>query len=295
MNLVVATIPDNPVELASWLERRLAGLELDALVAELTALHRPGPDDTNLEQLLGPLLETIYRDGLSCLPREVLSRLLTRPALLLELQDRVLLHGGPYWDEVARSIPALQLLVERGAQRLPGTAPLPPRAQPMPAVPALPWYRRAWVASLATAATVLLAVASWLWFRPAQQPAGPTAWGWDRPGALREDSAPGDYLNGLAGAAQEWSRQRPETPQALARRIGQMRQGCSTLILAEHRPLKAEDRKWLVERCRAWAARFDRHLADLEAGKDALEVRREMDQTVERLVQALRERARRAA
>ena len=52
MNLVVATIPENPAELAGWLERRLVGLGLDGLVAELTALHQPASADASIEQLL---------------------------------------------------------------------------------------------------------------------------------------------------------------------------------------------------------------------------------------------------
>ncbi len=83
----------------------------------------------------------------------------------------------------------------------------------------------------------------------------------------------------------------PGNPIALARRIAEFRQGCSVLILSPHRPLPAEDRAWLVERCRAWAARFDGYLASVEAGKDPLEVRNQADETINRLIDTLRDRA----
>jgi hypothetical protein len=95
----------------------------------------------------------------------------------------------------------------------------------------------------------------------------------------------------LAAASQEWFKKRPETALELARRIGQFRQGCSTLIVAEHKPLPEDDRKWLRERCRAWAEKFDRHLAALEAGEDVEKVREAMDATVNQLTKALRDRA----
>jgi hypothetical protein len=99
------------------------------------------------------------------------------------------------------------------------------------------------------------------------------------------------YLNRLADEGDEWFAKRPEDAASLAKRLNEMRQGCSTLILATHQPLKNEDRQWLVEKCRAWAKNFDQQLADLEQGKDPALVRSEIDTTVNRLVKALRERA----
>ena len=94
-------------------------------------------------------------------------------------------------------------------------------------------------------------------------------WGWNRPGALPQDLGPGEYLNRIADAAAEWFNQRPEGPIDLARRLGELRQGCSVLILSPHKPLSAQDRTWLVEKCRAWAAKLDAHLVSLEGGTAA--------------------------
>jgi len=64
------------------------------------------------------------------------------------------------------------------------------------------------------------------------------------------------------------------------------------LIESPHRPLSAADRTWLVDKCRAWAAKLDAHLAAIQSGQDALKVRGEADDTINRLIAALRERAR---
>src|SRR6476646_4516551 len=133
MNLVVATIPDDPADLAAWLERRLVGLELDGLVAELAAIHGPQPGRPSLRDVLNGRLAQVRSSGLSCLTRDQLRQLLTRPALLLELQEDVLTSGGSYWDQIARTMPVMHLKVEEGRRRLPGpvtTDPAPPRAAP---------------------------------------------------------------------------------------------------------------------------------------------------------------------
>jgi hypothetical protein len=101
-----------------------------------------------------------------------------------------------------------------------------------------------------------------------------------------------DYFNQLANAAQEWSKKQPDDATGLARRLLEFRQGCSTLILAEHRPLSPEDRRWLVKNCQEWAQEIDHELTDLEAGKNPAEIRRRADATVRQLVDALQKKAR---
>ena len=115
--------------------------------------------------------------------------------------------------------------------------------------------------------------------------------GLEPPGALADDLPPGVYLDRLADAAGEWFKKRPDDPIALARRIGEFRQGCSVLILSPHKPLSAQDRAWLVEKCRAWAAKLDAHLAALEGGASAAKVRDDADATINKLIEALRDRA----
>jgi hypothetical protein len=108
---------------------------------------------------------------------------------------------------------------------------------------------------------------------------------------LPEDASPAAYFDQLADSAHEWFDPRPETPIDLGRRLGEFRQGCSVLILSPHRPLPAQDRAWLVEKCRAWAAKLDAHLAALESGEPAGSVRDQADATIDTLIKALRDRA----
>src|SRR4051794_29689530 len=115
MNLSIATIPDDPADLAGWLERRLVGLDLGALVTELSAIHRPAPPArSTLREVLDGRLDQVRASGLGCLTRDQLRLLLTRPGLLLELQEEVLSAGAPYWDQIARTQPAMHLRVEEG-------------------------------------------------------------------------------------------------------------------------------------------------------------------------------------
>jgi hypothetical protein len=113
-------------------------------------------------------------------------------------------------------------------------------------------------------------------------------WAWNKPGALPQNVPADAYLTGLADAAHEWFNQRPDEAASLARRMGEFRQGCSVLILSDHASLPPEDRRWLVERCRDWAAKLDKQLAALENGADVLQVRSEMDDLIAQLSRALR-------
>jgi hypothetical protein len=177
---------------------------------------------------------------------------------------------------------------------------LPPRAahdqEAMRPGARVRWYRHPAFVGLATAAAVLLAVraydARYRGSGVVQPPVvAATGWGWAKPDALPQDLTAPAYFNRLADAAQEWFNKQPEDAVTLAQRIGELRQGCSVLIFAEHRPLGAEDRVWLVEKCRSWAAKLDDQRVALEAGGKPEEVRAATDEVVQKLVVALRARA----
>ena len=56
-------------------------------------------------------------------------------------------------------------------------------------------------------------------------------------------------------------------------------------------PLARADRDWLHDRCRAWAKKADEHQQALDTGGDATTVRAGMDETMQALMRALRQRA----
>ncbi len=262
-----------------------------------------------MEEVLAGRRDAVLVEGLSGFPSSSLKLLLRHPRRLLELQELVLSEGGAYWSRLNAADSALASLTLRGEQRLSALfAPADSTAEPSPILsfrPPSAWYRRPWIAALASAAAVLLVV--YLAREPlARRVIGqPTAekvevvvtkplpsWGWQKLETPLPNLSPSAYLEELAKAAEQWFNKRPDDSAALAQRIGEMRQGCSRLIFAEHTPLKAaEDRRWLVQKCRDWATKFDKSLEALEAGRPAAQVRQEMDGVVRKLVATLRERA----
>ena len=305
MKLIALEIPDEATALPGWLEQHLVGADLGALVAELEAVHGPVAKALPLDQVLGRHRDHVLARGLGVLSANRLRQFLRQPRLLLDLQELILTSGGPYWLHRAAAAAEHRPAVERGWQRLAATLAaegIRTGAGPDLSAPTRAgrshWPRLRWIVSLATAAAVLLGVVfvdRWRGPHPGSGIAATTEWGWNRPGALTQELPRGDYLNRLADGAEEWFHRRPEEPLALARRIAEFRQGCSVLILSPHRPLPAEDRAWLVEKCRAWAAELDGSLAAVEAGHDPREVRGQANATINQLIAALRQRAGRSA
>ena len=296
MKLVALEIPDDPALLPGWLEGQLVNTDLAALVAELEAVHGEQPDPLSLTDVLRDRRDAVLSRGLAALPAEGLKRLLRNPRLLLELQELILTEGGPCWLDGAAEAASKQDDLERVWNRLSDPLQQTSRAAVLAVAPP---SRRVvalarWIVTFAAAAAIVLGV--FLVERRRGGDQGVTAveasgWGWNRPGALAEDLPPGVYLDRLADAAGEWFKKRPDDPIALARRIGEFRQGCSVLILSPHKPLAGQDRTWLVEKCCAWAAKLDAHLAALEGGASAAKVRDDADATINKLIAALRDRA----
>ena len=297
-------IPDNPAELATWLESELVGLDLRRLGTELAAVHRGFPAPVGaLDDWLAGYRDAVLRRGLAAMPPERLAALLRRPDWLLELQQLVLSEGGPYWDALPRS-PALEVRARETWRKLAD------RLDP-PAVPSTlrkGWWIRtglpALTASVVTAAAVLL-IGFYLPNvldngEPVVQGGGTgtgppsaesPAWGFARFATAKPEVSREEYLRQLASSSQEWTKQRPTDAAGVAKRISEFRQGCSAVLLAEHRPLTPEDRAWLKTRSRTWADALDRHLAAVEAGADPVAVRTEVDDSVTRIAAALLGRA----
>lgn len=279
MNPIVLTMPDEHRELAGWLERQLAGMELPRLVAELLVVHGSENKRTTLPRDLDVYLDSILQSGLSGLPDKVLCQLLQNPKLLLDLQEKVLIEGGPYWDNLLARADGMNEHVETSRAYVEALVRRD-RGRAWPGV------------VLALAASVFLVVGVW-WQLQLNRPGTDDLWGWSRPDVLREDRTAQEYLTGLADAANEWFDKPPQSAEALDRRLTQMIQGCSRLIQAEHSPLVKADRVWLIASCKKWAVKLDNHLAELKSGKkDLAAVQQDADKTIHQLVEALRARAR---
>ena len=80
----------------------MTGLDLGALVSELSVFHGPTvPPAGSVRHLLGNDLDQVLERGLNTLPPHVLRQLLRQPYMLLELQELVLSAGSSYWDRLA--------------------------------------------------------------------------------------------------------------------------------------------------------------------------------------------------
>jgi hypothetical protein len=299
------------LEVLQEVERAIPGKDS----ADATRLGQP----TTLDSFLGNRLPQVCQRGLAAVPPIVLRRLFRRPDLLIELQNQLLTAQSAYWDQklaesddLSESVGAgwTRLTLELGEISPPGPTERPASSRPVKSGGRpIRWY----FAGLATAAAIAVAafVARDQFHGPqqvaqqpgpqgaqprgeqvvVQPPTAPTGWGWSKPNAFPNDVTRKQYLAVLADEAEQWRNKRPDTREALAQRINEFRQGCSRLILADHKPLPPPDDKWLVEKCRQWAGKLDANLAALEAGQDVLAVRGEVDQLVDKLAKTLRDRA----
>ncbi len=122
-------------------------------------------------------------------------------------------------------------------------------------------------------------------------PSPPETWGWAKPDALVSNDAREKYLAKLSEEGGEWFNQRPETQTTLAKRLLELRQGCSAMMFAQHKPLTEADKEWLLNRCRGWAESVGYQLADLENGEDAIKVRDKVDKLMKEIQRELTKRA----
>jgi hypothetical protein len=138
-------IPEDDALLASWTEAKIAGVHLGELVAELEVLREAdhtaavpkhdgrGLEPTvKLEEVLGNRLPDICARGLAAVPAQIIRRLFREPSLLIDLQERVLTEGGPYWDKKLRESDELKKRTEAGWARLAATLPAKPSVRLAP-------------------------------------------------------------------------------------------------------------------------------------------------------------------
>ena len=291
MKLHVFDIPDNPALLPTWLEGQLMGLDLHQLVTELSVFHGPAEEPAlSLYDVLGGQQLAVLQTGLRALSRLQLRQLLRQPQLLLDMQRLVLDEGGDYWVTLPASEEVARLSQEtwRQVQEVLQAQPVVRRHRPWPML---------WAGLATAAAVILLALFAYdHWWRSV--PAAPTGiFAWSTPQTWPKEGRAA-YLTFLADQAETfWFAERPTTHAALAQRLGELRAGCSVLIVQEHAVLDKEDQAWLKGKCQAWALKLDAERQLLETRGDAAvaDVRGHVDDIVRNLAKALRARGREQA
>jgi hypothetical protein len=307
--MILFSMPDDQEKLPEWVDAQVVSSDLRRLATEISAVHDTPieftiPDRDEMEKWLGDRLPDVLDRGTVALDRDRLRKLLTDPRLLYGLQVLVIVDGGDYWTDLAVANARATRLASQGEttrQTVAGVTPGPsavtealrgvsaaadPREKPgtIQSVPRrlsnpMPRY----VAALAASLAVVIGV--WSLTRPT------TPWGWNRAGALANATDPAGYLERLADAAGEWSATRPATEARLRTRLDELLAGCDRLIAAPHGALSEGDRVWLVERCKAWRGKIEGHRDALARSHDVEAVRREANDTVDKLIAALRKQA----
>lgn len=310
MTLHALTLPDDPAELPRWLEDRLLAPNFGQFLAELSSFFPAAPDPPEPPRhLLDSWLPTALNEGLDSIPRDVLSLLLKNPTLLADLQERITIDGGPYWDDVAERSDGLTHAHTNGKRALdrilfaepPASQPrlklkngsqvVPSQRSPRPSGRG---YKVWAIASTAVAVCLAVAVGGLLFSRPDEPSVmkSQIAWGWGKPsGVANEQSTPRDYLNKLAANAEEWQLYRPGDADGVGARIAEFRAGCTRLMHSPYGPLAQVEKDWLLEHCRAWAKELDGQQQALDSGTDPLIVRAQMDEWVRKVTATLREKA----
>jgi hypothetical protein len=282
----ILDLPDTREELARWLELRIVRGELGEFVAESAAV---GPlNQTVTLSILDPAeLSNVVEHGLSALSEDHLRCLAGEPGLLFLMQDRILESGGSYWTNLANEETSTDERHETLGFLL-RSLPAPIEIGiPTPAPVSQQRISRRLLFSLVAAASLVLVVGTAVLFSDGNS----GGWGWQEASALTAEIPADAYLNQLADAASEWFKSRAASKEELATRLTEFRAGCDVLLSAEHRQLSAEDRTWLLDRCRVWRSEIDQRLADLETTATLEEVRELSDGMVRGLMDELKQRA----
>lgn len=295
MTLYALDIPDDETAVPEWLERHLVGVHLGELAAELKVLHAQPPAAAgDIQRLLGSQLQHVLQRGLSDISSETIGRMLKQPEYLLQLQELLFLEGGEHWRTRTLEDEEVRRHVAEGGRRLRAAldsdtevpksdvADTTSVTQTVSLKTSVAWYRRPANIGFAVAASLLLG----FFLLRSGTPTG--VW---PDSVIQHDVAAAPYFERLASSAKSWFHERPGTSAEVRSRLAFLRQRCSALIEADHSSLAPADREWLVERCRAWASKFDDQLANLDRGADPLLVRGAVDEDVRRLIDALRQRA----
>ena len=286
MTLLSLDMPSDATELALWLESHLVGHTLGQLVSELGAAHGL-QREFQIDHLIRNCKAELLAEGLQSLTGKQLLLLIKNPSLLGDLQELVLTEGSTYWQQQLRNTWQRDSTYQQGARllhELAGSRSVQPTRKRLARFQDQRWAMRL----LATSALLLVGFLGWRLVDPGGGRA--TAWGWNSPTLFEATDSSVGYLEKLADAAEEWFDDRPATRSELARRLNELRTGCSRLIRADHESLSLADRKWLVARCRDWALKIDESLVQLESGSSPQAVRTQVDQLIRKLSNTLRTR-----
>ena len=306
----ILDLPESHNEQVDWLERAMLGSDCNRVIAELSAVFgNASLDLTEAER------QAVLESGLRELTPERFRQLLKAPTTLRALQQDVIEFGGDHWNSIALH-PSQADIIQRAQPVMQSVQQTPTSSTSTNRRSSQIWastFTGAAVGSLVTAAALLVMLSANnnqqdnqtnQSVEVAVNSSTDNSEGWGFEKFANSDDVSDDvsgnvkatdvdrknYLEKIAVAAEAWSNKRPDTPAALAKRLGEFRMGCSAIILANH-PLPAADQDWLKDRCTKWASAIENHLAELEGGMSVQEVTSRVDATVTKIAAAIKGRA----
>jgi hypothetical protein len=308
-------LPDERKEWAAWIEKQLMGTELVRVVEQLIVLGGNHPAVLSLEAWLGEDRNNVLEHGLQKdIAQSRIEDLVRNPALLLELQELVLLEGDNYWLQLPKSS-AQQELENSIAQKvstqlnLPSDISIPlqslakqvnhsldpvnrevrPAIRPSESVVETNKNRTngwTWAALAATAAAVM-----WMILNPFSPPSNGQFFA-----ALELQTPAATPQQALQRMAlrvdQDWKRGLTD-PKALQRQLEVFRDSCDFLIdgplvkSLDGLPTATQDD--IRQRCKKWQEKASELIAALASGNPVNDVQTGADEMIGKLINKLNE------
>jgi len=315
LNLPALLLPDERKDWAAWIEKQLVGAELVKVVEQLIVLGGTHPPSMSLQTWLGKDRENLLKRGLKeDIGQSRIEDLVRNPALLLELQELVLLEGEDYWLHLPKSSAQQELeyaimqkvMTQLESPRDSSTSleslakrvdqALDPVNRESPQVvrqsePASGTRRNrsnglAWMAMAAVAAAVM-----WIIVNPFLQPPSGEFFA-----ALELQSpiaTPQLALKRMAQRVnQDWKRGLND-PKALKQQLESFRDSCDFLIdgplvkTLDGLPVATQDD--IRQRCRKWQERASELILALDSGNPAKDIQSGADEMIGKLINKLNE------
>ncbi len=315
-------IPDDDGEITDWLEDLLVSRNFGETISQLAFLSgldglqkTDGDNLADTAPVTEALKQTIVAHGISPLNTDQRSVLLNNPVVLIELNQRIFETGSDYWmqriasadageDQFLKQVAAVNFGDGDPSQRssvateaaeatdttdLTNVTRLESDSATRPTLGGL--TRR----QLLTVAASILAVlcGAYLFQNAGSQNDQP--WGWQSASALPAGVSSDRYLQSIVDSAEQWFDRDSGSSRQLAANLQSLSAGCQRLIDAPHQPLSADQRTWLIEKCRLWKDDIDRLLINVQApGVDADKttlLKNAADDLVSRIALAIKNRA----
>ena len=292
MNLNSLGIPDSLPEIGNWLDDQLVSPNLIETIFELEIL---AGDRLTTAQSLDAVLaggrQTILTAGLGKADEKTIQGLLRQPALLLELQEQVMMHGEEFWQK--KTDDSFGKANKRSiSDPINSAVPIPEHSPTVssnkPSVTTrTSWTRKKMIGTIAALAAALLILVSLsqLWNGAAVAQGD---WGFAKSGLLESNVSELEMLNRLANASSAWHNKTPANSTELSKRLQEFDEGCRSLISSNLPQLSPANRAIVHAACKECRSGISQQLAALNRGVDFNEVQRSSNELIDRLTLAIK-------